>query len=72
MLLNSEQFRFERKEYERRVDTLLMERAVREARAARTQAMTQLVDQSFRLVASLVAKIWGWRQGTLQSINELS
>lgn len=60
MSLDEYKVRFIVEEHERRVRAYLMERAALKARAARSQAITSRVDQSFQLAADLAKMVGRW------------
>lgn len=61
MVINLYQAEVEHQEYERRVNAFLAERAMLEARAARSATVAHLVNQGGRLLARLATT--GWCRG---------
>ena len=69
MLLNLYQFDYHLKEYENRVDAILLERALHKARVGRTNAMTRLAGRCVRLASGLVTTVWRWGRDTFRQVR---
>ena len=69
MLLNLYQFDYQLKEYERRVDAVLVERAWRKARADRANALTRLAGRCFRLAGGLATTFWRWGRSAFRQVR---
>jgi hypothetical protein len=69
MLFDSNHTQYIFDEYERRVQTHLMERAALKARAVRANALAQLAGQCAHLAAGLATTSWRWALSTLQRVR---
>ena len=67
MLLELYQFDYQLKEYENRVDAILLERALHKAQIGRPHMAIQQIGRCVRLVARLAMVAWRWGQSTLHS-----